>query len=251
MKKIILSLLVSSVILTGCFETTQEITINDDGTGTVKTTSDLSSALGLAKQMGGGADMDKITGQKVDTSFSLAPSADSLSGLSEKEKEILKKGTMYMYMNGSEEKFYTRLSFPFSNPEDLKEYDILTSKISSAKMKQLMATAPNGAALAGVPDISSFDKYYDLKYEHGEFKKSLNKEKYAELQNDDYLKSMQQVVAMGISVTSTWIINLPHPVTKLEGKNAKLSDDKMKVTVKVSIDELFESPENLEFKIKY
>ena len=56
---------------------------------------------------------------------------------------------------------------------------------------------------------------------------------------------------MGLSVTSTLIINLPRPAEKIEGSNAKLSDDKMQVTVKVDIDDFFDSPEKLEFKVKF
>jgi hypothetical protein len=52
-------------------------------------------------------------------------------------------------------------------------------------------------------------------------------------------------------VISTMIINLPRPAEKAEGKNLKLSEDKLKVTVLSSLDDFFDNPESLEFKIKY
>ena len=56
---------------------------------------------------------------------------------------------------------------------------------------------------------------------------------------------------MGIPVGVTCIINLPKPAEKVEGKNVTLSDDKKKVTIKADLDDLFNDPEKLEFKIKY
>ena len=52
MKKILVSLLAgSAILLTSCFETTQEITLNADGSGTYVNTSDMSKILTIAKNM--------------------------------------------------------------------------------------------------------------------------------------------------------------------------------------------------------
>ena len=106
-------------------------------------------------------------------------------------------------------------------------------------------------AAEDLPAFSSLDDYYKLSFSKGELKKSLDKEKYAGATSDGYLAGLKQATSMGIEVTSTWVINLPRPAEKVEGKNAKLSEDKMKVTVKVRLDDFFETPESLEFKIKY
>lgn len=59
MKKLLLSLFAFTFLLVGCLETTQEITINEDGSGTVVNTNDFSALIGLAKQMGGAGDLEK------------------------------------------------------------------------------------------------------------------------------------------------------------------------------------------------
>lgn len=50
---------------------------------------------------------------------------------------------------------------------------------------------------------------------------------------------------------ATYVINLPRPATKAEGKYVKLSEDKMKVTISADIDDFFEDASAFEFKIKY
>ena len=252
MKKILFSLLTASVFLGGCLETTQEITLKEDGSGNVSTTSDMSSVLGLAKQMGGGNDLEKMSDQKLDTVFSLGSQADSMQDLGTEEKEMLKKGTMAMKMNLKDDQFLTKLDFPFNEPGEIGAYGKLTNKLLGNAMKEQMKGSPMSAGAGeDVPPFTSFDDYYKLSFSKGELKKSLDKEKYAGASSDGYLAGLKQATGMGIPVTYTWVINLPSPADKVEGKNAKLSDDKMKVTVKVSIEDFFDEPESLEFKIKY
>ena len=63
MKKILFTFLSATVLLfTSCLETIQEITIKEDGSGTMSSTSDMGALLGMAKQMGGGAEMEKMGG---------------------------------------------------------------------------------------------------------------------------------------------------------------------------------------------
>ncbi|HMK27675.1 MAG TPA: hypothetical protein VK483_16705, partial [Chitinophagaceae bacterium] len=53
MKKILLSLLAgSAILLTSCLETTQEITLKDDGSGVYVNTNDMGKVLTIAKNMG-------------------------------------------------------------------------------------------------------------------------------------------------------------------------------------------------------
>lgn len=252
MKRTLYAVLAATFLLAGCLETTQEITLKEDGSGTFSTTSDMSSVLGLAKQMGGGSEMEKMSEQEVDTVLALGNQADSLQDLSPEEKEMLKKGTMAMKMNLKKEQFLTRLDFPFNSPDEIVLYGKLTNKLLGNAMKDQMKGAATGMdAAEDLPAFSSLDDYYKLSFSKGELKKSLDKEKYAGATSDGYLAGLKQATSMGIEVTSTWVINLPRPAEKVEGKNAKLSEDKMKVTVKVRLDDFFETPESLEFKIKY
>jgi hypothetical protein len=160
-------------------------------------------------------------------------------------------------MSLADEQFSTILSFPFSNTKEISQLNKLSSKVIGSAMKDQMANSPMGEAGEGMPgmddmpDPSSFDDYYDIKFTDDKIERTINKEKYAKAAADEYLQGIKQASVMGIPVTSTLIINLPRPAEKVEGKNVKLSEDKKKVTVKVDIDDFFDHPENLEFKVKF
>ena len=142
------------------------------------------------------------------------------------------------------------MSFPFTTLNDIQKINRLSGKMMMTTMKSKMpAEMPMGAQ--EMPEPSSFDDYYTLEFSNGELKKKLNKEKYANVEKDEFLNGLKQASEMGIPITSTYIINLPRPAEKVEGKNVKLSDDKMKVTVVTTMDDFYDNPESLEFKIKY
>ncbi|MBK8605365.1 MAG: hypothetical protein IPN82_00530 [Chitinophagaceae bacterium] len=241
------------LLFTSCLETVQEITIKEDGSGTVSSTSDMGALLGMAKQMGGGAEMEKMGGQKMDTTIAMANMIDSIENISATEKGLMKDGSMSLKMNLAEEQFSTKISFPFSKYEDIVELNKLTNKVIGSAMKDQMAKAPMGEmqGMGDMPDPSSFDDYFDMKFTNDKIERTINKEKYAKVDGDEYLQGIKQASAMGIPVTSTLIINLPRPAEKVEGKNATLSEDKMKLTVKVDIDDFFDHPEKMEFKVKF
>jgi hypothetical protein len=81
--------------------------------------------------------------------------------------------------------------------------------------------------------------------------KTLNKAKYATVPNDEYMKSIQQLSSMGSPITANYVINLPRPAKKTEGKALKLSDDKKKVTISVTSDDFFENPDRFEYRIEF
>jgi len=248
MKKLLLFLSAAVTLgLTGCFETTEEITLNDDGSGTYININDMSKLIPILKNMGAA---DQLGGKSIDTSFALGTSKESIEGLSEDDAGLLKKGTMNMKMNIEDEKMVATMNFPFASLNDIPKINKLTAKsMTQSLTSQMGGNMPPG--MDQMPEPSSFSDYYTLEYESGEIKRKLNKEKHATLASDKYLTQLQEAAAMGIPITHSLVINLPRPAEKIEGKNAKLSEDKKKVTVSGSIDDLFDNPEKLEFKVKY
>ena len=251
MKKAFLSLLSGCLLLTGCLETTQEITLRDDGTGLFSTTSDMGPLLTMAKQMGGGEQLEKAGEVAMDTTIGLGSQADSIPDLNETDKALLQKGRMNMKINLKNDEFKTRLEFPFSQPDEIPAFSQLTGKLMGNIMKSQMGESAMMDGMGGMPAFSSMDDYFNLEFSNGEFKKKLNKEKYATASSDEYLNGLKQASGMGLPVVTTYIINLPRPAEKVEGKNIQLSEDKRKVTIKAELDDFFEDPEKLEFKIKY
>lgn len=251
MKKFIYSLmLVGLVLLAGCFETTQEITINKDGTGVFKNTTDLSSMLGLLKQMGGD-DTAKL--KNIDTTILLSSFSDSLAGLSPMQKKIIDKGTMNLTLNMQDEKLLIKLNLPFQKIEDLQMLKEAVPKISAAVMNKLPGTdqVPGGMGSTDSSKIKSFDDFFDVSFSNKLILKTLNKEKYASAKDGDYMKSMQQLSGMGAPVKANYIINLPHPAKKVVGKAATLSDDKKQIRIAVTSDDFFNDPSKFEYRIEY
>ncbi len=252
MQKFILSFLtVCSLFLTGCLETTQEITLNEDGTGTISNTNDMSALIGVAKQMGGGADMEKLPQEAIDSIVPMKEGADSIPNLTPEEREMARKGTLRINMDIKNDKFLTSLSFPFSKISELDAYNKLSGKIMSETLKEQMGGGDMPMGTDAMPEISSFDDYYTLEFSDGELTKKVNKDKYAGVESDEYLKGVKQAAGMGLAMKANYVINLPRPATKAEGKNVKLSEDKKKVTISADIDDFFEDAASLEFKIKY
>lgn len=249
MKKVLFTVSAACLMLTGCLETTQEITLNEDGSGTMSTTSDMGAILGMAKQMGGGDEMEKAGEKVIDTTILLAAQADDIHDLTAEEKELLKKGSMNMKMDIKNEEFKTKLDFPFNNPREIETFTRLTGKLLGNALKDQMEGQASG--MGEMPPMSSFDDYYKLEFSKGELKKKLNKDKYSSLSSDEYLNGLKEAATMGIPVGVTYIINLPKPAEKVEGINVTLSDDKRKVTIKADLGDLYDNPEKLEFKIKY
>jgi hypothetical protein len=249
MKKFIIALCcVGTLFLAGCFESTQEITLKEDGSGTLNNSNDLGALIGLVKQMGGGAELDKAP-QTIDSVISLEKGADSISSLTPEEREIARKGKLGITANLKEEKFKTSLSFDFSSPSQISDLNKLTNKILADVMKDKLAEgAPMGDQM---PEMSSIDDYYKLEFSNGELTRKVDKDKYEKLASDEYLKGMKEAASMGLVMKANYVINLPRPATKAEGKNVKLSEDKKKVTISATLDDFFDDPSSLEFKIKY
>lgn len=251
MQKFILSVLtICTLFLTGCFETTQEITLNEDGSGTFSSTNDLSGMISMAKQMGGGSEIEKAAQQTMDSTISMNDKADSMLGLSPQEREMVKNGTLNVKMNLKEENFLTKLSFPFSKPSEIAVYNKLSGKILGEAMKNQMAEGPS-MPMDQMPEPTSFDDYYTIEFSEGELTKKVNKEKYASAESDEYLKGVKDMGSLGLTMKANYIINLPRPAQKAEGKNVKLSEDKKKVTISADIEDFFADASSLEFKIKY
>lgn len=240
-------------MLTGCLETTEEVTINADGTGTLASTNDMSALLGLLKNMGGDNEaMDKLAGQKMDSTISMASVVDSIPGLSDSEKSLLKTGSMQIRMDAAEEKFLTKMNFTFSNTGQISQLNNLTDKVLGKRMKDLVA---QGAGEMGgdekIPETSTILSYLDVRFDDGEIKGKANKEKLAGLPNDEFLKGLKELSGMGMTVAHTYVINLPRAASSVEGKSLILSEDKKKATIKIELNTLYESPDDITFKIKY
>lgn len=250
MKKTIFSLLTAcSLFLVGCLETTQEVTINEDGSGTVSYTNDMSAVIGMLKQMGSGDDL-KGMDQAIDSTISLEKMTDSVQDLNEEEKAMMKSGVMHVNMDMKNEKFLTKLNFPFKSTASISICDKLSGKMIGEALKG-QAMMGGSMESGDSPKMSGFDDYFKIVYSNGKIEKTLIKEKYEKVGEDEMMSSMKEGSAMGLGMKANYIINLPRPATRAEGKGITLSEDKKKVTIAVDMDDFFDEPAKFEYLIEY
>lgn len=253
-KLLSLLLIGGALFMTGC-ETTREISLNQDGSGTLVTTMDMSGIIGMAKMAGQGKEeMDKLEDKAIDTIISLDKMADSLKDISAEERALVKKGKLGLQMNFEEEKFITKLEFPFSNPGQISKLDQISAKAMQDAVKKQMP-AEGDSAMAGMPGAGdlpqgSIEDYFTTTYSKGIIEKKLIQEKYDSVGSDENMKALKEMTAMGVG-NNTLIINLPRPAKKAEGKNVTLSDDKKKVTIAARAEDFFDDATQLEFRIEY
>lgn len=250
MKKIVLFFSVTCVLaLSGCFEVTDEITLNADGSGTVTSTNDMSMLVSLMKGMGGAEAMGAE--KPTDTTVSLMNIADSISALTAEEKELVKKGKLGLNINLNDEKLVTRLDIPFSKTGQIEQIKALSSKISSYFISKKGGSGMPPGLDEKIPSSDPLVAYFTTDYSAGVIEKKLNKEKYAELEKDEMMKGIKEMSDNGMPITTSVIINLPSPAKSVTGTKVILSEDKKKVTVKTSTEDFFDNAQNLEFKIEY
>ncbi|TAL44788.1 MAG: hypothetical protein EPN92_08290 [Chitinophagaceae bacterium] len=244
-----------SILFTGCLDLTQELTISEDGSGELSGKMDMSEVMAMITQMGGGSEKDKLA---IDSAVLFSSFLDSAKDLSPDEKALLKDAVLNIKINTEEGKCLLDTKVPFKKISDIDRINLVMQKYNSVAMDKAISKAtgenPAGTDQANGKDNpfgSMPENYFELKCSEGKISRTLKKEKYAKIGEDSTLAKMKEGAEMGGTINSTFIINLPGPVKKFTGKNVKLSDDKKKITVVNTLDELFDDASKYEFTIEY
>ena len=253
-------------ILSGCFDTVDETTVNEDGSGTVYNSVDMSKMISALAAMGGEEKMKGAEKVKGDTTVYLKDIKDSLGKLTDAEKKLLEKGKAHIVLNMKEEKFSISFTVPFAKPSDITPINDALGKASGKIMQKLVEKIMPEEEKAkmkdkddeeedmpmgneeGTPSISS---YFQTTYEKNKMIKKVNKELFAKLEEDESLKQVKEMGQMGMAMNLKTVINLPRPAKKAVGKAVTLSDDKKKVTIQGTLDDFFEDPSKFEYEIEY
>jgi hypothetical protein len=262
MKKIIcISLVAAAVFLTGCFEITQDLTINKDGSGNFSSTTDMSQMVSLAMQMAG----DKMKEQKMntDTTIQFKSVLDSAKELSPANKELLKDGEVHVVMKMDDSKFMINSSIPFSNLGDAEKINSLMQQQVSGKfldkamkeaMKEAGKSGDSTTSMLGQqqsPALSLPENYFVLSCKNGLISRTADKAKLASLGQDEMINQLKQMGSMGAPLKTNFVIHLARPAKKVEGKNIKVSDDKKTITIANELSDLFDDPALFEFRVEY
>jgi hypothetical protein len=269
MKKTVLLLAAGLVLLLSSCEVTKEISIQNDGSGSFSSTTDMSGVMGMVKMsmdaqmknlqdsLGDNKDLD--LGRAVDTTVSMALLADSIPELSAEERDLVRKAMLGLNIDMKNEKFITKLQMPFKNTSEISKMDKLSSRVIPQILKKEMNKSGEkmpselgglGGLGGGEMPEGSIDDYFVISYAKGLIEKKLIPDKYANKDADEGLKALQQMSSMGMGNTKT-IYNLPRPVKKTTGKGITVSEDKKTVTIMTTAEDFFDDAKGMEFKIEY
>ncbi len=255
MKKIILPFLltVTMLVFAGCMETTEELTIAADGSGTYHVGMDMSGLFDLMDAMkamdASGTENKKP--EKIDTLIAMRDFTDTATHLTAEQKALLQNAHMQMKMDEGAKEFKMDMHFPFAKISDVtKLMQFSQSSGGGGVMENVLKGAPMASEgdQGKMPDLNS---YYDMVVTSNVIERKLNKEKYAALQQNEQAKGVQQAGDMLESIKFNTVIHLPRPAKNVSGTHAKLSADKKTLTLKGTLQDLFQSPEAFSYRIEY
>ena len=188
---------------------------------------------------------------KMDTTILLKDIVDTSSALSEDKKAILRPGRVHIKMDIDAKVFTVHSMFPFTSLPNLQKLYTLMNDGSLSNAKLFGSLGGDTGGGAGGPDMSQFNSVFDFTCKDGQLIKKLNKEKFDALKNDPQLAQMKQAAQMGMEINYTTTLSLPRPIRNAGNPLAKLSDDKKTVTMKFNLIDVFDHPDQFEYKVEY
>ena len=252
MKQFLL-LIVCAFLLTSC-NFTEELTLNEDGSGEFVMSYDMSEVMKTLEEMGGGKknneDKEKV---KIDSVVyfkdMLVEKADSIAQLPQEEQEQLKaleSIVMKMKMDEDTGQFDFGFGSTFTSlsnlPEALEKIDQV-KKMNSKDNPQFSKMEESAVSKSA----ESMFEYIDFAYDGNTFSRTLKKD-YERSQED--IESLEaEISQMGESkemfenMSYTMVYNFPKKVKTVTNKNAEISKDGKTVTLKINFIEMIKDPE--------
>jgi hypothetical protein len=240
--------------LVSCFEITEEIRINRNGTGSLAVKTDMGQLLEMMQSFMSAEDLEKSQfGQVKDTLIQMKDLVDTAQNITKENKALLRDGSIKMEMNAPEKIFRVNLTFPFKKLQDLPLiYQNMDQ--GGGGMAKLMQGLGNDNSAPAAPDMKQPGSFYDFEAGRNSFSRKINKQKYQEVMNDSMMQQLKQMGGMGSAfgeIKMTTSIALPSPAKKVTGAKAELSADKKTVLIKANMLDMFEKPEDYEFTVSW
>lgn len=236
----------------GCLDINESVDIRDDGSGQLTMDMDMSQMIDMLQTYMGKDELEKKGMAKMDTTILLKDIVDTSSNLSADKKAILRPGRVHIKIDMDAKVFTVHSMFPFSSMENLQKlYSLMDDgSLSNAKLFGSLGGDTGGGG-GGPGDMSQFNSIFDFTCKDGLLTKKLNKEKFDALKNDPQLAQMKQASQMGMEINYTTTLSLPRAIKNAGNPLAKLSDDKKTVTMKFNLIDVFDHPEQFEYKVEY
>jgi hypothetical protein len=257
MKKFLLLIVFCSVVLWGCFETNQDITIKADGSGVFKTTMNMGGMFDMLEMMkafdtSSTGKMNGFGDKVVDTMIYMKDVVDTATTISAEDKRLLREGTIHMQVNPSDKVFIMSFSYPYKNFSDLNQLFKLQQQGKSGL--NLLGKEKNGFPgldNEDAPPVGEMDKAFQYTWKEGLLERSIDKDLLDKMIPEEQKSQMDQAGDMLDQMKMNMSFHLPRPVKSFTGEKVKLSSDKQTVTINASFKEMFESPKSLNYHIEY
>lgn len=152
-KILVLLLLASTMLLSGCFDIVEEIFLNKDGSGKYHVTMDMSGLFSDPMMKGmveealkqqSGADANAPLEKDSIIYFKNLPEAADLAAA---DKELLKNLMMRMTMSESKKQMLVRLEYDFKKIEEVQKMNAVLQKVGADQ--QLTGGMPGGGLMSG------------------------------------------------------------------------------------------------------
>jgi hypothetical protein len=233
--------------LTSC-TFTENIYVNDNGTGKFSVDMDGSSLMAMAGDQIGdqmGADAKK----NIDSTFTFKQlfeeKKDSIAKLSPEAQKELKKLENFVVntkMNGEKKEFLMTLSTDFKNVNELQ--DVLQAMSAFQKLEG--GGNPSAPFAGGLGNNNSKLSY---SYDGKKFsRKAIIDKKAAEKVKDSAADMSKMIFA-----SSNYIIkyHFPKRIKKVSNPNALFSDDRKSITIQYPFTDYMENPDKLNFDVEF
>jgi hypothetical protein len=256
-KHAFLLMAILTILLAGCLDTVEELNIAVDGTGTYKTTMDMSGMFDMIEMMAAmdtsaSGQLKKLSEKDMDSVLHLRSITDSAADLTEEQKRLFREATMRITMNQKEKQFKLGMTYPFKNIEDVQK--IIALNESGKGVGLFGKGQKDSTAVPGMDEkssVPSLNNYFDITIRPGLIERRLNEVKIESLKKDEKFAEMKNAGEMMGTITFKTVIHLHKPAKKAEGEKLTLSDDKKTVTIKSNLGDLFDNPKSLGYKIEY
>ena len=212
---------------------------------------DINESVDIMQTYMGKDELEKKGMSKMDTTILLKDIVDTSSSLSEDKKAILRPGRVHIKLDMDAKVFTVHSMFPFTSLANLQKLYTLMNDGSLGNAKLFGSLGGDAGAGASPGDINQFNSIFDFTCKDGLLTKKLNKEKFDALKNDPQMAQVKQASQMGMDINYTTTLTLPRPVKKISNPLAKQSDDKMTVTMKYNLIDVFDHPAQFEYTVEY
>lgn len=257
MKKIGLCVaVIISVLFAACYEINEDITINENGSGTYSTKMDMSALLQMMQSMASEEEIQKSgLNRSIDTLIRLKSIMDTAKDVTPQQRRLFQDGTMKMKIDLKENVFNADVNFPFKSLADLQSLmsGSGTGGLSEV-FKQVFAKKDSTQGATNMEDQGGLDQMnnvFDVTITKNKIERKLNRPRFDSLMNKPEIAQAKQMVGGGFEILYTTTIKLPRPAKKTDNEMIKLSDDKKTVTIRYDLLKMFETPEKFSYSIQY